>query len=96
MDVSTYQFASLYSWYSWPNVILPIIGGYLMDRVFGIRLGTIIFAAFIIIGQVRIQMFRNLWSRRSAIDKFKFCSSGMNYSGMKGTSRDVCTYAWTV
>ena len=54
MDVSTYQFASLYSWYSWPNVILPIIGGYLMDSVFGIRLGTVIFAAFIILGQVNI------------------------------------------
>ena len=38
MGVSTYQFANLYSWYSWPNVILPIVGGYLMDTVFGFRL----------------------------------------------------------
>ena len=51
MGVSTYQFANLYSWYSWPNVILPIVGGYLMDTVFGIRLGTIIFAMFIILGK---------------------------------------------
>ena len=50
MGISTYQFANLYAWYNWPNVILPIVGGYLMDSVFGIRLGTIIFAAFIIIG----------------------------------------------
>ena len=52
MGVSTYQFANLYSWYSWPNVVLPIVGGYLMDTVFGIRLGTIIFALFIIIGEL--------------------------------------------
>jgi MFS family permease len=51
MDISTYQFANLYAWYSWPNVLLPIVGGYLMDSVFGIRIGTIIFAMFIILGQ---------------------------------------------
>ena len=51
MHVSTYQFSNLYAWYSWPNVVLPIIGGYLMDSVFGIRLGTIIFAIFICIGK---------------------------------------------
>ena len=32
MNITTAQFANLYSWYSWPNVILPIIGGFLMDR----------------------------------------------------------------
>ena len=51
MHISTYQFSNLYAWYSWPNVILPIVGGYLMDSVFGIRLGTIIFAIFICIGK---------------------------------------------
>ena len=50
MHVTTYEFANLYAWYSWPNVILPIVGGYLMDSVFGIRLGTVIFATFICIG----------------------------------------------
>ena len=47
MDISTYQFSLLYAWYSWPNVILPLVGGYLMDSVFGIRLGTNIFAFII-------------------------------------------------
>ena len=53
MHINTYQFSNLYAWYSWPNVILPIVGGYLMDSVFGIRLGTIIFATFICIGKVK-------------------------------------------
>ena len=52
MGVSTYQFENLYALYSWPNVVLPIIGGYLLDNVFGIRLGAVIFAAFICLGQV--------------------------------------------
>ena len=61
MGVSTYQFANLYSWYSWPNVVLPIVGGYLMDTVFGIRLGTIIFALFIIIGELaKVVMVRSV------------------------------------
>ena len=51
MGVTTYEFANLYSWYSWPNVILPFVGGYLMDSVLGIRIGTVIFAFFIILGQ---------------------------------------------
>ena len=55
MDISTTQFANLYAWYSWPNVILPIIGGYLMDSVFGTRLGAVIFAGFIIMGESEIR-----------------------------------------
>lgn len=52
MDVSTAQFASLYSWYSWPNVILCFFGGFLIDRVFGVRWGAIIFSTIILIGQL--------------------------------------------
>lgn len=51
MGISTYQFENLYAFYSWPNVFLPVFGGYLLDNVFGIRLGAVIFAAFILLGQ---------------------------------------------
>jgi len=51
MNVSVYEFEKLYSFYSWPNVALPIIGGFLMDRVFGLPLGAVIFALFICLGQ---------------------------------------------
>lgn len=37
--------------YSWPNVVLPVVGGFLMDRVLGIRFGTMVFAFIIVIGQ---------------------------------------------
>uniref|UniRef100_A0A673H6M9 Lysosomal dipeptide transporter MFSD1 n=1 Tax=Sinocyclocheilus rhinocerous TaxID=307959 RepID=A0A673H6M9_9TELE len=52
MSLNTASFMQLYAWYSWPNVVLCFLGGFLLDRVFGIRLGTIIFALFVVIGQV--------------------------------------------
>ena len=52
MGITTYQFENLYAWYSWPNVVLPIIGGYFVDNVFGMRLSAFIFASFILLGKV--------------------------------------------
>jgi MFS family permease len=52
MGVTTGDCTSLYAWYSWPNVILCFFGGYLLDRVFGIRFGASLFATFILAGQL--------------------------------------------
>lgn len=52
MQVNTTKFMLLYAWYSWPNVILCFLGGFLIDRIFGIRWGTVIFSCFVCIGQV--------------------------------------------
>lgn len=52
LELSVAQFSYLYAWYSWPNTILCFFGGYLIDRVFGIRLGAIIFGSFILLGQL--------------------------------------------
>jgi hypothetical protein len=32
MGLTTSEFVYLYSWYSWPNVVLCFVGGFLMDR----------------------------------------------------------------
>jgi len=88
MHVSTYQFSNLYAWYSWPNVVLPIIGGYLMDSVFGIRLGTIIFAIFICIGQV-------IFALGGLLDSYPVMQAGRFVFGIGGESLAVAqnTYA---
>lgn len=52
LGMSTSKFVLLYSIYSWPNVILCFIGGFLLDSVFGIRLGTVIYMALTLIGQL--------------------------------------------
>ena len=88
MGISTYEFSQLYAWYSWPNVILPIVGGYLMDSVFGIRLGTILFASFIILGQI-------LFALGGIIDSFPLMQIGRFVFGIGGESLAVAqnTYA---
>ncbi|XP_056644221.1 major facilitator superfamily domain-containing protein 1-like isoform X1 [Diorhabda sublineata] len=52
LNISEVQFTALYSVYSWPNVVLNIVGGFLMDRVFGIRLGTNIYMGLALVGQL--------------------------------------------
>lgn len=42
----------LYSIYSWPNVVLCFAGGFLIDRVFGIRMGAIIYMFILMIGHL--------------------------------------------
>eukprot|EP00093_Oithona_nana_P014307 14307.XXX_1090838_1092743_1 [CDS] Oithona nana genome sequencing. len=88
MGISTYQFSQLYAWYSWPNVILPIVGGYLMDSVFGIRLGTVIFASFIILGQI-------VFSLGGLTNSFGLMQIGRFVFGIGGESLAVAqnTYA---
>lgn len=53
LNIDTAQFSNFYAVYSYPNVILCCFGGFLIDRVFGIRLGALIFCGLVLIGQVK-------------------------------------------
>jgi MFS family permease len=44
------EFNLLYSVYSFPNIILPFFGGYLVDFI-GVRFGIILFSTLICLGQ---------------------------------------------
>ena len=50
IDVSHYTI--LYSVYSWPNIIFTVIGGILVDRILGKRLGIFLFMVVTTIGQL--------------------------------------------
>ncbi|KAH8366266.1 hypothetical protein KR093_011329 [Drosophila rubida] len=52
LDLSATEFTLIYSIYSWPNVVLCFVGGFLIDRLFGIRLGTIIYMLILLVGQL--------------------------------------------
>ncbi len=52
MKVDFSQYNLMYSLYSWPNVILSLIGGVLIDRFLGVRIGTVVFSSFVTLGQV--------------------------------------------
>lgn len=50
LHIDTFEFTMLYSVYSFPNIILPLLGGFFIDYV-GVRLGITIFATLICVGQ---------------------------------------------
>uniref|UniRef100_H2YW97 Lysosomal dipeptide transporter MFSD1 n=1 Tax=Ciona savignyi TaxID=51511 RepID=H2YW97_CIOSA len=52
LDLNEATYMQLYAWYSWPNVILCFFGGFLLDRVLGVRLGSIVFSLFVLSGQL--------------------------------------------
>ena len=51
MKVDIAQYNLLYSIYFWPTVILASLGGILIDKVFGVRLATVLFLVLCVIGQ---------------------------------------------
>jgi len=89
MDVTTFQFSTLYSWYSLPNILLPLIGGFLMDGVFGLRAGTCIFAAFIVLGQA-------LTAFGAYTGRFSLMQFGRFVFGVGGESLAVAQNTYTV
>ena len=89
LNITTSDFASLYSWYSWPNVILPIIGGYLIDSVLGVRLGTVIFSSLICAGQLMLglaTLYQCFWLMK--VSRFLF--------GVGGESLNMALNTFTV
>ncbi|XP_068174252.1 lysosomal dipeptide transporter MFSD1 isoform X2 [Antennarius striatus] len=88
LDLNTARFMQLYAWYSWPNVVLCFFGGFLIDRVFGIRLGTVIFSLFVCAGQV-------IFAAGALVNLFWLCEIGRFVFGIGGESLAVAqnTYA---
>ena len=50
MGMNDVEYQLLYSFYSFPNIVLPLFGGYFIDRL-GKRQGVIVFAVIIVVGQ---------------------------------------------
>lgn len=71
LKINTATFTAFYSWYSWPNVVLCFLGGYLIDRVFGIRLGAIFFSTLVLSGQL-VFAFGALWNKIWLMDVGRF------------------------
>mgnify|MGYP002632656194 CR=1 FL=1 len=48
-DLTSFQYAFLYTIYSYPNCLLPLFGGVLLDKI-GIRFGLILFTVVLTLG----------------------------------------------
>ncbi len=88
MHVSTFEFANLYAFYSWPNVFFPVLGGYLIDTLFGLRFGASFFACLLIVGQAMV-------SAGAFVDSYVTMEIGRFVFGLGGESLAVAqnTYA---
>ncbi|XP_069562388.1 lysosomal dipeptide transporter MFSD1 isoform X2 [Brachyistius frenatus] len=88
LKLNTETFMQLYAWYSWPNVVLCFFGGFLLDRVFGIRLGTVVFSVFVCVGQV-------IFATGAIVNRFWLMELGRFVFGIGGESLAVAqnTYA---
>lgn len=53
--LDNFNFNLLYGVYSFPNIILPFLAGFIIDRI-GSRIGCLLFAFFLIIGQFFVFM----------------------------------------
>lgn len=54
LKITTSQFTVFNSLYSWPNIFLCFFGGYLIDKLLGHRLGALLFAFFVLLGQLAL------------------------------------------
>lgn len=48
-DIDPVQSSLLYTVYSYPNIILPALGGFFLDKI-GMRIGILLFTAIVTIG----------------------------------------------
>ena len=52
LKISTTTYAALYSWFNLPSIIMCFVGGFFIDLIFGVRLGSIAFLILLLLGQL--------------------------------------------
>jgi len=51
MKITDVQYSLMYSLAAWSNLGMSIVGGYLIDKVFGPRIASVVFCLFCVVGQ---------------------------------------------
>ncbi|CAD8053468.1 unnamed protein product [Paramecium primaurelia] len=81
--LTSFYFSFMYSFYSIPNIILPLVGGFMSD-IFGYRKMSIIFMFFVILGQGFLYF-------GSSVGNFKYMIMGRFMFGLGGESLFVAS-----
>ncbi|XP_053213890.1 major facilitator superfamily domain-containing protein 1-like isoform X2 [Panonychus citri] len=89
LGVTTSQYTTLYSLYSWPNVILGLFGGYLIDKVIGLRIGTLVFSSIVCLGQL-------IFALGAFLNAFPLMQVGRFVFGLGGENLSVAVNAYAV
>jgi len=88
LGISDTKRGALYSVYSWPNTVLALFGGLLIDRVFGIRFAAIVFCTLVLIGQI-------VFAIGISSGNFWICIVGRFIFGLGGESLSVSQSTYT-
>ena len=74
MGVTTAEYGLLFSVSAWPNIVLCLIGGILVDRLVGLRLGLLIVVSSVLLGQI-------IWAIGGFTDKYLIMLVGRFFIG---------------
>ena len=69
MGMSDFQYQLLYSFYSLPNIIIPLLGGFFIDRL-GKKNGILVFVSIVAIGQFFFAVSTHAVSSNEGFGKF--------------------------
>ena len=83
MQVDITQYELLFAVYSWPNAIVPLLGGLLIDKLIGLRVGFILFITVACIGQFLVAL-------AAYINRFWLMVVGRLVFGGGGKMATVC------
>jgi MFS family permease len=86
---SDLKYNMLYSVYSYPNVILPLVGGVLIDKI-GINFAIILFSTLLVIGQGIFALAGFIGESRDGNLAFIIAIIGRVVFGLGGESLNVC------
>ncbi|OMJ68155.1 hypothetical protein SteCoe_34476 [Stentor coeruleus] len=84
LGIDSIKYNLFYSVYSFPNIIIPILGGYLVDRI-GNRNCNIVFTLLILLGQA-------LFTFSVIIDNYPMALAGRCLFGIGGESLNISQY----
>lgn len=79
----------LYSVYSWPNCILAFFGGFIIDKITGVRLGALIFCGLVLLGHC-------VFSLGVQFKSFPLAVIGRFIFGLGGESLTVAQNTYTI
>ncbi|KAL6079765.1 MFS domain-containing protein [Balamuthia mandrillaris] len=87
-DYTSSKNLTLYSVYSYPNIILCFFGGIIVDRFTGVRLGAVLFCGFILTGEI-------LFAIGVQVQQYYLCLVGRFVFGLGGESLTVAQNTYT-
>jgi len=79
---------NLYSVYSYPNTVLCFFGGFIIDRLTGLRMGALLFCSFILLGEL-------MFAVGIQVQQYYVCLVGRFIFGLGGESLTVAQNNFT-